>query len=412
MPTMSHHILAKTTTDEVLKNFKTGAWTYAAGGWGVDFCRTGTPADFPSPDAAFYDSTNSKMAYFEFKPDTETKRGILTGVGQSIAYLQKSNLSFLVAPKRLDGFDLESFLDDLYTNQIDGKIPTGLIIYDNTNPKSVTMKHGVSILSTASVGSAAGVDRFWAKHQDLPIPLFHLILHYYYLKKVGSIYGDPFAACFKEKLISPTILTTCAPQIVYDIAGNPIRTVAGTKNLLHMEKKLKIYATYAAAVRNAAITKDIDTTYTGDNYYNSIKKNYISFVKNMHMIDSTGELTESGFKMYHLGLVNGPTSKIFYDYFTRELLTTGHHLDLIFDYDQIKCNNPTADVNTALGLLEADYIAKGNIKTNPARMRGTSSTVNFLKYERILWKALGLIEGSDDRIQWKKITEICSLPEL
>ena len=130
------------------------------------------------------------------------------------------------------------------------------------------------------------------------------------------------------------------------------------------------------------------------------------------MIDSTGELTESGFKLYHLGLVNGPTSKIFYDYFTRELLTTGHHLDLIFDYDQMKCNNPTADVKTVLRMFEADYVRKGNIKTNPARIGGAGKSVEFLKYERLLWKALGLIKGRDDRIQWKKITEICSLPEL
>ena len=101
MATMAHHLLAKTTTDEILNNFKTGSWTYGASGHGTNFLRTGTPADFPSPDAAFYDSVNKELAYFEFKPETETKRGILTGVGQGIAYLEKCNLSFLIAPKLL-----------------------------------------------------------------------------------------------------------------------------------------------------------------------------------------------------------------------------------------------------------------------------------------------------------------------
>ena len=55
MATMAHHLLAKTTTDEILNNFKTGSWTYGASGHGTNFLRTGTPADFPSPDAAFYD---------------------------------------------------------------------------------------------------------------------------------------------------------------------------------------------------------------------------------------------------------------------------------------------------------------------------------------------------------------------
>lgn len=128
MATMAHHLLAKTTTDEILNNFKTGSWTYGASGHGTNFLRTGTPADFPSPDAAFYDSVNKELAYFEFKPETETKRGILTGVGQGIAYLEKCNLSFLIAPKLLAGYDLESYLTDLYTHQLSA-IPTGLIIY-------------------------------------------------------------------------------------------------------------------------------------------------------------------------------------------------------------------------------------------------------------------------------------------
>ena len=118
MATMAHHLLAKTTTDEILNNFKTGSWTYGASGHGTNFLRTGTNADFPSPDAAFYDSVNKELAYFQFKPETETKRGILTGVGQGIAYLEKCNLSFLIAPKLLAGYDLESYLTDLNTHQL------------------------------------------------------------------------------------------------------------------------------------------------------------------------------------------------------------------------------------------------------------------------------------------------------
>lgn len=169
MATMAHHLLAKTTTDEILNNFKTGSWTYGASGHGTNFLRTGTPADFPSPDAAFYDSVNKELAYFEFKPETETKRGILTGVGQGIAYLEKCNLSFLIAPKLLAGYDLESYLTDLYTHQLSA-IPTGLIIYDNANPKNVRLvKNVTSLVGTAATPRTVTVERFWAKHQDLPV---------------------------------------------------------------------------------------------------------------------------------------------------------------------------------------------------------------------------------------------------
>ena len=94
---MNHHILAKTTTDSVLRKFKSEEWT-CYNGIGKNFFRVTTDASFPSPDAAFFDEENKFLVSFEFKPPTESKRGILTGVGQSIAYLQDSNISYLVAP--------------------------------------------------------------------------------------------------------------------------------------------------------------------------------------------------------------------------------------------------------------------------------------------------------------------------
>ena len=89
---VNHHLLAKATTDSVLANFKSGAWNCCTD-VGTEFYRVGCDSTFPSPDAAFYDDAKKLMVTFEFKPPTETKRGILTGLGQSIAYLNSSNLS-------------------------------------------------------------------------------------------------------------------------------------------------------------------------------------------------------------------------------------------------------------------------------------------------------------------------------
>ena len=68
------------------------------------------------------------------------------------------------------------------------------------------------------------------------------------------------------------------------------------------------------------ISKQIDTEFSGDNKYQSYRKNYVTFLKHLKVIDSEGELTDSGFKLYHLGLVNGASSKIFQDYFIKEVL--------------------------------------------------------------------------------------------
>ena len=413
---LNHHILAKATTDAVLMKFKTVEWNYANGN-GKDFYRVGTSAEFPSPDAAFYDPTNKVIASFEFKPPTETKRGILTGVGQSIAYLQNCNISFLVAPMRLEDFDIGSYLKDLYANQIVGKIPNGLILYENNTPSNVFLAHGVDLVSENTVKNRVPeTDRFWAKHQDLPIPLFHLILHYYYLARTSRAnVGDPFAACFKNEFITDTVLDDFLPkEFILDLSGTPIKTVAGTKNIVHLEKILNSARKQALQNRLLAydrVLKAIDTTYVGDNYFNSIRKNYLSFMKHIQVIDSENTLTDMGFTLYHLGLVNGPTSKVFIDYFTREVLTTGHHLDLILDIDTLRQKHSDWTIDQVLSQMEADYEDKGFIKRNPNRQQAEQSNVGFLKYERILWNALGLVDNSGT-IQWKKITEICSLPDL
>ena len=172
--------------------------------------------------------------------------------------------------------------------------------------------------------------------------------------------------------------------------------------------------------RNDAISKlkkDANTNFVGDNYYNSLKKNFVTFLKHVGLVDSDGNLTEYGFKMYHLGMTNGPNSKIFQDYFLKCVLETGHHLDLIFDIDGL-CNEyrgkkTTKEIKTK---MNDDYEKGGMIKRNPNRKAGKTSKVGFLKYEFILWRALSLIEKTkgkpDISFNWKKITEVCSLPEL
>ena len=410
---LNHHVLAKATTDAILQNFKSAIWHYN-GSWGADFYRVGTSADFPSPDATFYDPVNKKLASFEFKPTTETKRGMLTGVGQTISYLKSCDLAYLISPQVIDGYNIGGFLTELYQSQIGGKIPVGLIIYDNNDPSNLTLAHNVDALaiSAATVNRVPTADRFWAKHQDMPIAMFHLLLHYYYLKKVGMVEGDAFAACWKEKIIPSNILNDFLVAPVKDVAGEVIKTLRKKKPLTFLEKKIATMKKELPQCDWAStISQAIDTTFTGDNYYNSIKKNYVTFLKHIQVVDSEGCLTDSGFNLYHIGLTNGPTSKIFADYFTREILTTGHHLDLLLDIESISKKYPEKNVDEIMAVMETEYELKGYIERNPERIAGEESKTKFLKYEKILWQSLGLMDRKYN-IQWRKVTEICSLPEL
>lgn len=416
---MNHHILAKTTTDSILGKFKSEEWN-CGNGMGKGFFRVTTDASFPSPDAAFYDEEQKFLVSFEFKPPTETKRGILTGVGQSIAYLQEANVSFLVAPEWLEDYNLGRFLEDLYRNQIYGKIPSGLIIYNNENPQDVQLISNIS--SNIDVGNQTNfksrnitTSRFWAKHQDLPIPLFHLLLHCYFLRKSHTIDIDAFKYCWNQYLISPTILSDFKPKEIRDCNDQIIKTPAGNKNLMLLEKILKRIESLSIDEKIEIIKHEIDTEFTGDNKYQAYKKNFVSFLKHLKVIDSEGELTDSGFNLYHLGLTNGANSKVFKDYFTKEVLTTGHHLDLLLDLETTLRENRNHSFTDCLRIMEQTYENKGFIKRNPNRTSGATNTVGFLKYECILWRSLELlVQDSPNHyyVNWKAITEICSLPDL
>lgn len=415
----NHHLLAKTATDSILANFKSGTWKCCTN-IGAGFYRVASDSTFPSPDAAFYEDSKEIMVSFEFKPPTETKRGILTGLGQSIAYLDSCNLSYLIIPQKLEDYDIGSYMLNIFRSQIEDKLPVGLIIYENSTPNNVNLVHNINTLSKKHTFKAINNGRFWAKHQDLPIALFHLILHCYYLKKTHEITDDAFAYCWNKFLVPGIAIEELNIPPIKDTSGDEILTLSGRKNIAFFEKRIATINTLSGSAKNQAIMelkKDADSSFTGDNYYNAIRKNFVSFLKHIGTIDSTGNLTEDGFKLYHLGLINGPRSKMFVDYFTQRVLINGHHLDIIFDLDNlINLNNGSKSMTEIKEDMQTDYEARGMLKRNPQRVAGSKNSVEFLKYEFILWNSLNLIVPSsgtpDKSFNWKRITEVCSMPDL
>lgn len=420
---LNHHILAKKSTDAVLAKFKTGAWC-CCGGRGTGFYRTGCDSDFPSPDATFNDAAEDFVVSFEFKPPTETKRGILTGLGQTLAYLNFSDISYLLVPEQVEDFAIADYMKGIFASVIGDKIPVGLISYKNDDPSNVCLSHNVvKTTEHVIVRSPVANSRFWAKHVDMPIPLFHLILHYAYLRKVNGDAEDAFAKCWKERMAPVANLLKLKPMPVRDVNDEVIRTVAGTKELTYFEKTVNAILKLPVGDRKDAMEKmlrNVETGMTGDNMFNSVRKNCIPFMHHVGMIDSQGNLTSDGMKMYHLGIVNGPQSRLFRDYFTRMVLLDGHHIDLIYDLEKLSCEHRgEMGSNGIKAIMLNEYASRGMIKTNPGRCAATSSSTEvcrFLKYEAILWRSLDLMKKSPGRpefaFDWQRITEVCNLPEL
>ena len=417
---VNHHLLAKATTDSVLANFKSGKWK-CINGVGKDFYRVGCDTTFPSPDAAFYDDAKKLMVSFEFKPPTETKRGILTGLGQSIAYLNSSNLSYLIVPQTLEDFQIGKYMTDLFINQIEENLPVGLITYENNNPTNVSLIHNVTALKKEVVFKSLVNERFWAKHQDMPLPLFHLLLYCFYRKKTDNkMTEDPFSFCWDNYMFPKSNQTSITTTPVKDIKGDIITTLGRNKPLTYNEKKIAKINLLHGATKTAAIADfkvKESSSYNGNGGSRSIRKYCMAFLSHIGVVDSINSITDLGFKLFHLGLVNGPSSKVFRDYFTQTILITGHHLDLIFDLDNL-CNEHRGK-KTIVQIREImlnEYLTKGMIKQNPNRQASEESGVGFLKYEFILWKSLGLLVDTNGKpeisFNWKKITEVCSLPDL
>ena len=179
-----------------------------------------------------------------------------------------------------------------------------------------------------------------------------------------------------------------------------------------LENKLSKYRRELSPDETARkVAEDIAITNSGDNFYQSWRKNYLSFMRHIGAIDSEGMLTDEGYRLYHLGMSNTPKSKIFHDYFARTVLLRGNHLDLLIDLAETLTRHPDGQQNHILSTMEKEYEARGLIKMNPGRQVSGKSSVGFLKYELILWRSLGLIA---DKItpNWRRITEICLMPEL
>jgi hypothetical protein len=135
--TVYHHRSADHVAKHVLQKWRNGQWLNDYISPAVTLAQS--PADFPSPDSDFQDFTKQTRVSFEFKPYTETKRGMMTGLGQAIAYLRKANVSYLVSPSKIDDFDMEDFLRSTFETFIKGKLPVGLIIYDGEDLSNIRL---------------------------------------------------------------------------------------------------------------------------------------------------------------------------------------------------------------------------------------------------------------------------------
>ncbi len=87
--------------------------------------------DWPRPDYVCFDEELKASYALEFKPPFQSKREYLTGLGQSLAYLQKHTYSGLIVPYRADdGFRIAEFISDTLHSPEFSNVATSLYAYN------------------------------------------------------------------------------------------------------------------------------------------------------------------------------------------------------------------------------------------------------------------------------------------
>jgi hypothetical protein len=370
---------------------------------------TKSESSFPSPDGTFFDPNNNFSAALEFKPPTETKRGILTGLGQSIAYLDKHSLSYLAIPSKVEYFDMQNYMQRIFEKEIIDKMPIGLIIYDYREPKDILIyqEPNIEIAKTSLSINEISKGRYWAKWVDLPLHALWVILDISY--NLGEVNGDRLRKVWDKFFLDYVYPKQFRNQF------NPFNSSIMNMNgnfYKPMEKKLQkwndaiINGTISQDTALEELKKSTDIDGTGDIYYWQIRKNFFPFIHHIKAWDEYGYLTDIGYEIHKIGKIHGPTSQLFYDYIAKILLTEGKHLDLILDIEKYTRNKSFENKDKAIEFVIENLIKKGLLSGNGNKK---------LSNEFQLWGHLNLVtkisntyysKNKGINFNWDRITSL------
>lgn len=407
-----HHLMAKTCSDAVLSNLRNGTWSSNV--ISNHLRSVNSQSSFPSPDATFFDDTNKRLIGFEFKPPSETKRGMLTAIGQASAYLNNCNISYILCPETVDGFNISNYFKSLFNDHFYGKLPIGLIKYKNDNPMDIEELVEVepTTVLTKKINPKSISDRYWAKHQDLPTVVLYELLNIAYKlpdntnrkhlvwKKVWE------KIIFNNKFLSS--LDVDKPNIFYHY-GTPFQL--GVKKKATLKKKVEQgELSLTNALKDLKYWADPDRK--GDCHSESYKKNFMTFLGHLNLWDDACRLTPSGYDLHKVGKIYGPNSKIFIDALLKKVLFDGKHLDLILDFLEFSKQNREKSLTELNSKFTAHYASQGKIKFNNTRRQKDAQNEQF-RFEQIFWRKYGLLgneyyENGPIDFNLREIMRICT----
>jgi len=412
----NHHMLCKNATDKALYNWKHNEWDNTI--ISANIFRTNASQSFPSPDSMLYDPSRSTKVAFEFKPPTESKRGILTGLGQSLVYLENASMSYLVAPTHVEGYEIGSYMESVFQNNIYGKLPIGLILYSDDEAKEVEIRVDIASDIEISQRSSRSEGRFWAKHSDIPLHGIWLLLDIAYNVENINDKKEEVKKVFIDKYLFPE-----DHRHTLDIIPTSIIKHDGT-SLYHMDKiknALKHKIEEGEITESQALEELYHKGASGirDNRSDKSLRAWFPLFIQMGLWDEHCNLSDDGYELHKIGKIHGPNSETYKYYFSKLFLINGKHLELIIEVEKLTRNKSFENIDEAISYVRRKMIEEGQFRENPNRSaeeEAATYSTKFFKYERIIWSWLGFIpKGRNEaqfvsnkgfRFNWEHITNI------
>jgi len=336
---------------------------------------------WPRPDYVCYDYDLNQSVAFEFKPPNHSKREYLTGLGQTLSYLQKHHYSGLILPTVVEGINLAEQISSILSLDVFAKHHIAVIGYDErtleADPNnSIQLFKRIEDERTGEIIESNLSQTYWCWWRDIShyevFQLLNILDKYSY--ETGDIYSN-FAW----------------PEFWNLMVNRQTRNWEGTPR----EKT------------------DNDTNRRSE------KQNYKIPLFQLGLIEqSEGRLTVEGYKLISIGKIFGLNSSIYIDYLTKLVLIEGKHLILIQDLENFKNQASAASLdNQEQFRIDFELYLEDNnsIGTRKPGRTTTGNKVSYIRDEFKLWNKLGLIKSTGMRyyvagrgieFNWSRITEI------
>ena len=333
--------------------------------------------DWPRPDYVCYDEILKATYALEFKPPFQSKREYLTGLGQSLAYLQKHTYTGLIVPYYSDdNFQIAEFISNTLNSFEFNGISASLFAYNHDNFKiDILRSIKQQRITDISTSKYEETKTFWCWWRDISqYEVYDLLnMSFLYGDTKGDIYSNLIYPEFYKKMTS--------------------------KNTLQWDGGVRNKSGSLASMK-------------------SEKQNYkIPLVQLDLWSRSECRLTALGFELLQIGKLYGAGSAKFLDKLAYLILTNGRHLDLVNMIDKFQKSENIPESSKEHILLIEDYLTQsGSIgKRKPFAVK-TAAKVSYMRDEPKLWNKLGFLikrnetsyffPGEGFRFNWERISAL------